>query len=68
MRSSLKKQLFRSWKNMERYDGEWVILKNNEIIEHNKNLKVILEKAEKYNDKEIIISKNPSSKYCFYLL
>lgn len=46
--------------------GEWVILKGNEIIEHNKDIKVILELAKKYNDKEIIISKNPSAIYCFY--
>ncbi|GAH72744.1 unnamed protein product [marine sediment metagenome] len=51
---------------MEKMRGEWVILKNDVIIEHNKDMKVILELSEKYNDKEITISKIPSSMYCFY--
>ncbi len=51
---------------MERYVGEWVILKDDEIIEHNKDVKVILKSAEKYNDDEITISKVPSTKLGFY--
>ena len=51
---------------MDEFNGEWVILKNNIIIEHNKDMKIILELAEKYNDEEITISKIPSSIYCFY--
>jgi hypothetical protein len=51
---------------MEEYSGEWVILKNDEIIEHNKDMKIILELSEKYKEKEITISKIPSSTYCFY--
>lgn len=51
---------------MEEFKGEWVILKNDAIVEHNRDMKVILELAEKYNDEEITISKVPSSMYCFY--
>jgi len=51
---------------VDEFNGEWVILKNNIIIEHNKDMKIILELAEKYNDEEITISKIPSSIYCFY--
>ena len=46
--------------------GEWVILKDDKIIAHNKDMKVILELAEEYDDKEITISQIPSSIYCFY--
>ena len=51
---------------MEELIGEWVILKDDQIIEHNKDVKVILERAKKYNDDEITISKVPSTKYGFY--
>lgn len=47
--------------------GEWVILKDDEIIAHNKDLKIILELGEKqYKDEEVIISKIPSTNSCFY--
>jgi len=51
---------------MELFNGEWVILKDDEIIEHNKDIRVILENAKKYNDNEITISKVPSTKYGYY--
>ena len=51
---------------MEEMSGEWVILKGNKIIEHDKEIKVILELSKKYEDKEIRISKIPSATYCFY--
>ncbi len=46
--------------------GEWVILKDDSIIESNKELKVILELAKNYDDKEITISKIPSATFSFY--
>lgn len=46
--------------------GEWVIIKNDEIVEHNKYVKIILELAEKYDEEEVVISKIPSARYCFY--
>jgi len=51
---------------MEDLSGEWVILKNDEIVERNKAIRVILEVSKKYNDEEISISKIPSATYCFY--
>lgn len=51
---------------MEELMGEWVIIKNDEIVEHNKYVKIILELAEKYDDEEVVISKIPSARYCFY--
>ena len=51
---------------MEELTGEWVILKDDEIIERNIDIKVILELAKEYEDKDIIISKIPSTSYCFY--
>jgi len=50
---------------MEELTGEWVILKDDEIIERNIDIKVILELAKKYEDKDITISKIPSTSYCF---
>ncbi len=46
--------------------GEWVILKDDSIIESNNDLKVILELAKNLDDEEIIISKVPSATYSFY--
>ena len=46
--------------------GEWVILKDDSIIESNKDLKVILELAKSLDDEEIVISKIPSAAYSFY--
>lgn len=51
---------------MEEMVGDWVILKDDKIIERNIDMKKILELAEKYDLEEITISKNPSSLYCFY--
>jgi len=51
---------------MEEMTGEWVILKNDTIIERNIDMKVILKLTEKYNKDEIVISRIPSSLYCFY--
>ena len=46
--------------------GDWVILKNDEIIEQNKDIRVLLELGEKkYKDEEIVISKIPYA-YSFY--
>ena len=46
--------------------GEWVIIKGDKVIAHNREMKIILELANKYNENEVIISKEPSSKYCYY--
>jgi len=51
---------------MEKMTGEWVILKDDIIVEHNKDIKVIFDLAKKYNDNDITISKIPSSTHCFY--
>ncbi len=51
---------------MEEMIGEWIILKNEEIIEHDRDLKVILKKSENYKDDEITISRIPSATYGFY--
>lgn len=46
--------------------GEWVIFKGDEVVAHNKEMKIILEIASKYSENEVIISKEPASKYCYY--
>ena len=50
----------------EELSGEWVIMKDDEIIERHMEMKVILELAKNYEDQEIVISKIPSATYCFY--
>ena len=50
----------------EELSGEWVIMKDNEIVERNLEMKVILELTKKYEDQDIVISKIPSATYCFY--
>ena len=46
--------------------GEWVIMQGNDIVEHNIDVGIILELASKYDPSKIVISKEPSAKYCFY--
>ena len=53
-------------KNMEEMTGEWVILKGDKIVERNKDIKVILNLAKNYDDKEITISKIPSVTSVFF--
>ena len=50
----------------EELSGEWVIMKDDEIIERHLEMKVILELAKKYEEQDIVISKIPSATYCFY--
>ncbi len=47
-------------------DGDWVILRGDDIVECDPDIKKILEIAKKYNDNEIVVSKMPSAEYCFY--
>jgi hypothetical protein len=51
---------------IEELSGEWVIMKDDEIVERHLEMKVILELAKKYEDQDIAISKIPSATYCFY--
>jgi hypothetical protein len=51
---------------MEELTGEWVIMKEDEIIERNIDIKIILELSKKYEGEDITISKIPSTSYCFY--
>ena len=51
---------------MEELSGEWVILKDDEIIEHDKDIRVILKLSKNYEEEEITISKIPSATYSFY--
>lgn len=44
----------------------WVILKDDEIIEKNKDGKKIFEMAEKYDNKDIIVSYCPKHRSQFY--
>lgn len=46
--------------------GEWVILRGDEIIEHDSSAEIIMELALKYRPEEIIITKEPTADYCFY--
>ncbi|MHA1610897.1 MAG: DUF5678 domain-containing protein, partial [Promethearchaeota archaeon] len=46
--------------------GKWVLLKDDQIIESDDSPRELHKKAQKYNKDEVIISKIPSSEYCFY--
>ena len=50
----------------EELSGEWVIMKDDEIVERHLEMKVILELAKEYEDEDIVISKIPSATYSFY--
>ena len=51
---------------MEELTGEWVILKDDDIIERIIDIKVILELAKKNEGQDITISKIPSAYNCYY--
>lgn len=46
--------------------GEWVIIKDDIVVEKDKDISVILKLSENYNEEEIVISKEPSAAFCFY--
>lgn len=46
--------------------GEWVILRKDKVVGHDRDIRKIFEIASKYKDDEITISKEPAGKYCFY--
>jgi len=47
-------------------EGEWVILKGDEIIAHDFDPKKIREILDERNDPELVISRELSSSSCFY--
>jgi uncharacterized protein DUF5678 len=47
--------------------GKWVLMQDDEIIEMNDDVQVLIKSAEKYQEEDdIVISKIPSSEYCYY--
>ena len=45
----------------EELSGEWIIMKDDEIVERHLEMKVILELAKEYEGEDIVISKIPSA-------
>jgi|GEM_PF-6043418 len=46
--------------------GEWVLLKGDEVIAHNRSIREIIRVYQKMKDDNLIISKEPSSQNCYY--
>ena len=46
--------------------GEWAIISDNEILTHDPDLTVILEKAKEYDEDMITVRKVIGSRYHFY--
>lgn len=46
--------------------GDWVLLIDDVVVACNKSALKIMELADKYSDSKVVISKEPSSKYCYY--
>ena len=46
--------------------GDWVLLIDDDVVACNKSALKIMELADKYSDSKVVISKEPSSKYCYY--
>lgn len=46
--------------------GEWVLLKGREIVAHNSNGAEIMRAAATFPHGDVVVSRIPKSKYCFY--
>ena len=53
--------------NDEIKPGEWVILDSDDnIVFHNMDIRLVMNKAEDIGKDNLIISKEPSKNFCFY--
>lgn len=46
--------------------GEWAIISDNEILAHDPDLTVILEKADEYDENKVTVRMVLGSRPCFY--
>ena len=46
--------------------GDWFLLRHGKKIASDQDLSVILKKADKYDEDEVVISKEPKSDHCYY--
>ncbi len=46
--------------------GDWVLLINDNVIACDRDVKKIMEMADRYSKKEVVIAKEPSSSHCYY--
>ncbi len=46
--------------------GDWVLLRDNTPVASDSDLSVILKESEKYDEDEVVISKEPSSEHVYY--
>ncbi|MEM2870707.1 MAG: hypothetical protein QW379_09900 [Thermoplasmata archaeon] len=46
--------------------GEWVLLRDDEIIACDSDVARLMELARRYSPGEVVISKEPVSQHCYY--
>jgi len=46
--------------------GDWVLLKDDNVIACDKDARKIMELAQDYEPGEVVVSKEPISQYCYY--
>lgn len=47
-------------------EGDWTLFRGDILLDANSDLSKILEESEKYDEEEVVITKEPSSDKCFY--
>ena len=62
----VKKHEMRSYEFDSKLRGEWLVVSDNKVVAHGNNLQKILELAEKYPEKNTIVTKALSGQACFF--
>jgi hypothetical protein len=60
------KKEIRSYEFKKDLTGEWLVISDNKIVAHDKNLLKILKIADKYPDESTIVTKALSGQACFF--
>ncbi len=50
--------------SLSRYESEWVIIKGNRVIFHDKNLKKTLKESDKYSPNEVLLAQVEGAGIC----
>lgn len=47
-------------------EGDWALFRGDTLIKADSDLSKILDESEKYDEENVVITKEPSSDNCFY--
>lgn len=61
-----RKNEMRSYHFKKEMRGEWLVISGDKVVAHSDNLLKILEIAEEYSGKDVVVTKALSGQACFF--